>query len=109
MVLGFAIYFFSGSDAYITLGLNKEQGIITNNYVINYVPDVLWAIAFTLSLSFFTKSLMTNALIVISCGLAIEVMQKYGVISGTGDILDVIVEIAGTFIATIIIYLEGKK
>lgn len=108
LLIGAIIYFLSGSDAYITFGLNDGVRVITNSFVINYIPDFLWAVAFVLTLSFFLDNMLTAGILVVLFGTIFEALQRYNIIKGTCDVLDIVVEAAGV-IMMILFFERGQK
>lgn len=105
LLIGAIIYFLSGSDAYITFGLNDGVRVITNSFVINYIPDFLWAVAFVLTLSFFLDNMLTAGILVVLFGTVFEALQRYNIIKGTCDVIDVIVEAVGVIL--MIVFMKG--
>ena len=105
LLIGTIIYFLSGSDAYITFGLNNGMRVISNSFVINYIPDFLWAVAFVLSLSFFLENILTAGILVVLFGTIFEVFQRYNIVKGTCDVIDVIVEAVGVIL--MIMFVKG--
>ena len=104
-MIGAIIYFLSGSDAYITFGLNDGVRVITNSFVINYIPDFLWAVAFVLTLSFFLDNMLTAGILVVLFGTIFEALQRYNIIKGTCDVLDIVVEEVGVIL--MIVFVKG--
>ena len=105
LLIGAIIYFLSGSDAYITFGLNDGVRVITNSFVINYIPDFLWAVAFVLTLSFFLDNMLTAGILVVLFGTIFEALQRYNIIKGTCDVLDIVVEAVGVIL--MIMFVKG--
>ena len=105
LLIGTIIYFLSGSDEYITFGLNDGVRVITNSFVINYIPDFLWAVAFVLTLSFFLDNMLTAGILVVLFGTVFEALQRYNIIKGTCDVIDVIVEAVGVIL--MIVFMKG--
>ena len=105
LLIGAIIYFLSGSDAYITFGLNDGVRVITNSFVITYIPDFLWAVAFVLTLSFFLDNMLTAGILVVLFGTVFEALQRYNIIKGTCDVIDVIVEAVGVIL--MIVFMKG--
>ena len=105
LLIGTIIYFLSGSDAYITFGLNNGMRVISNSFVINYIPDFLWAVAFVLTLSFFLENILTAGILVVLFGTIFEVFQRYNIVKGTCDVIDVIVEAVGVIL--MIVFVKG--
>ncbi len=107
LISGAIIYFLSGSNAYITFGLNGGVHVIRNQFVINYIPDFLWAVAFVLSLSLFMDDVIVAGFLVILFGTIFELFQRYNIIKGTFDVFDVVIE--GIGVILIVLFLRGTK
>ena len=73
-----------------------------------YLPDMLWA--FSLGCSFFYGYCNWFAKIIapILLGSAIEICQYIGLLFGTGDIFDIIVEFIGAILALVVCYIGEK-
>ena len=82
---------------------------INVNIIRNYLADLCWVVAFTLTVSLFTDNLIEIILIPIICGIMLEIGQYYHLILGTGDILDVFVETSACLITGLIIRRENEK
>ena len=79
--------------------------VISNSFVINYIPDFLWAVAFVLTLSFFLENILTAGILVVLFGTIFEVFHRYNIVKGTCDVIDVIVEAVGVIL--MIMFVKG--
>ena len=71
-----------------------------------YIPDLLWAFSFAISLNLFSnkkKSNIANLFIVFITGLLYELSQKYNLLPGTFDVLDILIYLIGLLISHIVI------
>ncbi len=82
---------------------------IKNNIVRNYLADLCWAIAFTITVSMFTNNPYEIIFIPIICGTLLEIGQYYLLIPGTGDIYDVVVEVGACILTSLIIRRRNEK
>lgn len=122
LLLGLLLYFYFRGDTFASQMLEKYLGITTQRRVLgeqwlplvlrNYVADFLWAYALTFSVSCFLWDRKTwrffSALLCGTFATAIEVSQKFGIIQGTFDIVDIFTEFAAIAIAILIINLFYK-
>ena len=78
-----------------------------------YVPDMMWAYAFTstvyLIFGISRRSVLPAVAISIAFFTFTELAQKFAVISGTFDILDILIEAAATALSIIIISLCVRR
>ena len=120
LCLGLCIYLFVNQSTYIYSMLPVElrfQQINCDNSILytflkDYGADFLWAISFT----FVVQSiLMLKAksvywlLFTTLLGVAVEVMQLFGIINGTFDLYDILAYFLGSLISVIIIKIGGKR
>lgn len=103
LLLGLTVDFLSGKDAYILFGLSKNISILTSPFIGSFLSDILWAIAFALSLSCFSDEHISNAIAVIFTGAVLEILQRLNIVSGTGDIFDVIAETMSVIAVTLLL------
>ena len=73
-----------------------------------YLPDMLWAYSLGCSAFYGYRNRVAKIFIPILIGTTIEVLQYVGLLFGTGDIFDIIVEIIGSVTAYFVCCL-GKK
>lgn len=120
-MLGGGIYVFFRPDAYISvcirtvlkvptyIGVNEggEQGLILK-FVCNYVCDMLWAYALTLTVYLVQEKrryiLIEMLIQCIVFEIFFEMLQKMGTVSGTFDIWDIILESTASIMAAVLIY-----
>lgn len=67
-----------------------------------YFPDMLWAYSLGCSTYYGYRNRAIKILLPILLGTTIEVCQYIGVLFGTGDILDIIIEIIGSYTACVV-------
>ncbi len=67
-----------------------------------YFPDALWAYALLFALSTI-NDIGTSAVLTFICGLTWELLQKFGIMPGTYDYLDLYLYLVAIIIAIIII------
>lgn len=86
---------------------------ITSSFMNNHFCDFLWVFSLGCGLcSIFEptkKKSMVIFVAVVILGIVWELLQYYGVVGGTGDILDVVTYIFGAFISLLIITKKEKK
>ncbi len=92
-----------------------ERNAFTD-FVKFYLCDFLWAFSFSnaltcVSYSFEKKRLVINALLVLFCGVLFEVLQHFGVISGTFDFADILAYAVAAVLSAAVsfFYLKGVK
>ncbi len=117
LVIGLLIYIFLKHGTYINVLFNYESDIYLTgffgNAVISWATDILWAyslsfLLFALSAPFKRKYpiLITEIIFFI----IMEMLQKYSIITGTFDIIDIAAEIlAMLFVFTLYVFLERSK
>lgn len=125
MVVGLIVYLILKPSAYVSeliidiFGLRQLNIQTSDNWFLsiirNYLCDFLWAFSLTAAISLlYYDNRFRSAISVLIClivGIIIELMQLLGVISGTFDIVDLIVQSIGSILSIIIskIYLRGNK
>ena len=125
MVVGLIVYLILKPSAYVSeliidiLGLRQLNIQTSDNWFLsiirNYLCDFLWAFSLTaaISLLYYDNRFRSviSVLICLIVGIIIELLQLWGVISGTFDIVDLIVQSIGSILSIIIskIYLRGNK
>lgn len=67
-----------------------------------YLPDFLWSLSLTCALFAINRSTVQVAGIAAICGVLWEVGQATGLISGTADILDILMYLIATIVAVLI-------
>ena len=97
LLLGFSVYFLSAKNCF-------DIPLIRN-----FLPDFLWMVSFMLALVPLLKEVFKKHAIFISATICFllsavfELFQFLGILSGTGDILDVAVYFAADVISCMII------
>ena len=126
IILGTIIYFVFRPDTYISIYLRQlfyiagwnPFSIIGLNYpaviyLRNFGCDILWAYALVFAVHYFfdktTRSLYLTAAICLGFDFFIELLQYINIISGTFDMMDVIVEAVATFVAVGILFKLCKE
>jgi len=122
LLLGFVFYFLSDNNLYITnwlysiLGCDKtliSTDIIPLHIIRIYGLDFIWAysmwfgivlVSYGLNYKIFVASIIT-----ILCGIVLEILQGIQLVSGTGDILDVVAELIGVLVAIIVFLFRSRK
>lgn len=113
LFLGLSFYLLFNNQAFISkvlLEIVPIQTINSSNPIIllirGFGADLLWATAFTMIIQFIMWVDKKKTIYLIQCallGIAYEIMQCFGVVPGTADIVDVFVYILGSIFAIIII------
>ena len=67
-----------------------------------YLPDFLWSLSLTCALFAINKSTVQVTSIAVICGVLWEVSQATGLISGTADILDILMYLTAIIVAVLI-------
>ncbi len=111
LIIGSFIYVFYSPDTYFVRVLNvfidTKQNVFTK-ILRNYFCDFCWAYSLAFVLSYIYKeslSIKISIIAPISVGTALELLQLFGIISGTFDLLDIFAEL----VACIICYLILKR
>lgn len=117
LLVGLLLYLFFNKDAYISKVILDIIPIQTNtdeNIVISilrgYGADLLWSISFTMIMQFILWLDKKKIIFLLFCsllGILYELMQCFGIVPGTADIVDAIVYIFGSVLAIMII--QGGK
>ena len=122
LLCGLIIYLFFRPNTYISQIIFKIISVKQINLVQNWVgiglfkfyfADFLWA--FSLSCFLYaiylpnSKNAMLCSMIVLLVGLFYELMQHFKVISGTGDIVDVLFYLLAAVAVNIINFLRRKR
>lgn len=116
LLIGFIIYVFFRQGTYIHTFLLNRLGIslpylplggVIGVWVRNWGGDFFWGLAlcFLLAVVFktFRHKLVFAVTITVTLGALLEILQFYGVITGTGDIFDIIAEATAAVCAANII------
>ena len=118
LLLGLVLYLFLNREAYISKVIYDivpiKSSFFSDNIFVkilrNYGADLLWSASFTMIIQtiLLCDKKRSYFLILSSLlGVFYELMQRFGITTGTADIVDVIVYIIGSLLAIIII--QGGK
>lgn len=117
LILGLLLYLLLNSKAYVSqilLQIIPIQTINEDSLVIGilrgYGADLLWSASFTLIIQFIVWLKKKRTILLVFCsflGIVYELMQCFGITTGTADIVDGIVYLLGSILAIIII--QGGK
>ena len=110
LVLGLTVYVCWRPDTYVSQVVYNILGITSNigsfiyllpdwiiSFCRNFLADMLWAYALTFTICYiwwdFRKSMLSVFVITTAFEVGIEFFQKMGIMSGTFDWLDIILEV----------------
>lgn len=116
LAVGLCIYLFFCKGTYINSVLGVEFNFTFNSwlgvFVKSWACDILWAYALTHSLYFalyaFKHKLVISAILSVFITTAFELLQLFGKVNGTFDILDILFQIAAVFSAVQVIKRREK-
>lgn len=115
LAVGLCVYVIFKENSYLHLMaerlLGVSFGLHTDCEFVNYhLCDFLWAFSLTCGLIFILgpERRPVCAGIASLYGLAWEVLQQYGIVSGTGDWLDVQIYLLASLLAVIIFRKKGE-
>lgn len=126
ILIGVAVYIYFRPDTYISEFIADKTGLLSSyvpskddNLLIKfcryYLCDIAWAYALpnALFLAFEMDPERINIIAAITVFMIVlsEILQVFGIIPGTGDLVDIIFEILAATVATILIkkrFLEEK-
>lgn len=122
IAFGFCIYLFFRDATLMTAWLKRTLSIskvfipdsVFSVFALFYFPDFLWAYSLTFAIALVLPSASTRhiPILILSGGVefAVEMLQKIGIINGTFDFLDFLVEVAASTLALrLIIQFERRK
>lgn len=122
LLIGLSIYLFCYKNTYINTFFENIFGFDfpyfyknspLHRFITNWTCDILWAYALTFSLFFcfktFNKPFFITIFTSIIFAVILECSQLTGIINGTFDIWDIIMELSAIIIAVIIIKKEFFK
>ncbi len=69
------------------------------SFIKYYLPDMLWAYSLGCSAFYGYRNRIVKIVVPILFGTTIEICQYIGLLFGTGDVLDIIIEIIGAALA----------
>ena len=117
LLLGLLLYLLLNRKAFVSQVLLRVIPLQTNTsdgFVIrilrSFGADLLWSMSFTMIIQFIVWFDKKKTLFLILCsvlGIFYELLQCFGITTGTADIVDVFVYILGSILAIIII--EGGR
>lgn len=117
LVLGLLLYLLFNKDAYVSKFLLKiipiktiTGGGLAIEIIRGYGADLLWSFSFTMIIQFIVWADKKKTILLVFCsllGIVYELMQRFGITTGTADITDVIVYLLGSLLAIATI-LGGK-
>lgn len=121
LLLGGMFYVLFRPNAYISLLFRESAFVVTmrlclaplsNNYVRFYLMDFLWGFSLNCALNALAQLKRNGILfcgaVAFSCGCVWEMLQYSGIISGTGDWIDVFAYLSASFCGTILNLKEKK-
>lgn len=116
LAVGLCVYLFFYQGTYINSILGIEFGLklksVFGVFVKSWLCDILWAYALThslyLALHVFKHRILISAIISICFSAAFELLQLFGKVKGTFDILDILFQIAAVCIAAAFIKRREK-
>lgn len=116
LVLGLFVYLFIQKDTQIWRFFNMLFGVsfeaivwdgFTYTFVVCWLCDILWSYALVfslwLALRSYKNAVFISVLLAFVMGVAFELLQLFGIISGTFDLYDIILELIAAVLAAIII------
>ena len=121
LFLGAAFYYIFCPDVFFVTWIDTFTGIYAHitdipvgnpvlGFIRSYLLDFVWAFAFAAMIYLLTykeKKLRWLVLIIpVITGVIMEVLQLHGLISGTYDVFDIIIEIIGAILAFTIVLLR---
>ena len=117
LVIGLTVYVFCRPDTHVSkivhnlLGVSPE--VVLPEWVMsflrNYMADVLWAYALTFTVIYILGSGFLTFAIVAIFEICIEVSQKVGIMSGTFDWVDIILEVCISALVMLLINTIQKE
>ena len=119
--VGAIIYVLFRPNSYIAIFVNRimEIGIprqalesYSNDFLKFYFPDFLWMLSFCFCLyslfDLFKNGIIISTLVAFFCSILWELMQRLDFVSGTGDIIDIIMYLLAGICAVIISFKKEK-
>lgn len=120
LVCGSILYIIFRPDSYVAIYVRNVVPILQTvfeningtdvDFFKYYFPDFLWAFSFNCGLNVIfhePKKAIINGIVVSLVGILWELAQKTGIVSGTGDIIDVLMYILAVvvlFLPNVILY-----
>ncbi len=121
LALGGITYVMFRGEAYVSVFVRQLLDIEQNKYIVsnansfikNYFADFLWAFSFSSFLHMIYLPGMKVSFVctftVVFLGTAYEILQRLNFISGTGDILDILIYLLAAFAVNIINFIRRRK
>lgn len=122
LLIGLSIYMFCYKNTYINIAFDNFFGFSLpyfyfdnafHHFITCWACDIMWAYSLTFALFFcfknFSNSLVISGSLSVLFAVIIEFSQFIDLISGTFDILDIILEISAILLAVIIIKRSFQK
>lgn len=122
LIIGGSLYLIYRENAYITIlfdrflfleSMGKIADVFENDFFKFYFPDFLWGLSLNFGLfSIFLpklKGALWCSLIAFLYGMLWETMQKQGVLSGTGDLIDILMYLLASVFAMLIFIMRRKE
>jgi hypothetical protein len=111
LIVGVAIYAFLRENTYINKLINFQSTAVSSalaDFLRFYFVDALWSYALTSALSIFISEISAG---VISTMFATiwELLQLYGFVSGTFDIIDLTMYLSASVLAVLIINIFKRR
>lgn len=90
-----------------------QQKWMLMDWIRYYIPDFLWSFSLSCGIQAIClpkrKDILGCSAIALACGVVWEVLQWRNVVSGTGDILDVLMYFGGSILSILINIKERKQ
>lgn len=120
LLLGLLVYLFFNQNTYISgiipSAIHLPHVQLKNRYIESFIhsflADLLWAASATFAVQYIVE-LKGRKVFLLSLtavlGIAVELMQKFNIMSGVFDFYDIIVYVIGSFCSILIIILGRKS
>ncbi len=116
LTLGTHIYALYRPDTWISVQLYRLTGFQAHTPPLfaagifrNYLPDMLWAYALSFSVGSIYRSGKVSFALSTIFAASLELLQRPGILPGTFDWMDIILEVCITALAALIIESHEKK
>ena len=124
LVFGALLYYFFCPDVFFVLLIDRITGLEVHapdriarlsfvRILRNYLMDCIWAFSFANTFFLIIKEKQIWRVVIVMmpilAGICLEIFQRLGIISGTFDVIDIIVEAAGATLAFIIIRVKSRR
>ena len=121
LMLGAAVYILLRPNTWIShlfdsielvSDLRNAAKSLSRNWFRYYAPDLLWAFALSCGIQAIYepehKGVFFCALTAFGCGVVWEILQWSNIVSGTGDLWDILMYLTGS-VLSILINVKGEK